>query len=155
MAPRLTVISWRDIPAQVTARDGRRAGRAMLGLRFQVAIDRAATRAGKKHMDDYLAEWRRTDRACGPDLDAEVAAEAARLEARYTNRDLASLVANLGAAPAGTGDPATNGGGSGPRRRGRRLDARPGEATASPAAGEQPAAGPAPGDDPDATREAP
>ena len=161
MAPRLTVISWRDIPAQVTARDGRttrdgrRPSKAMLGLRFQVAIDRAATRAGKKQMDDYLAEWRRTDRACGPDLAAEVAAEVARLEARYTNRDLASLVANLGEAPAGTGDPATDGGGTGPRRRGRPRGARPDQATASPAPGEEPDAGRAPGDDPDATREAP
>jgi hypothetical protein len=147
MAPRLTVISWRDIPAQVTARDGRRAGRAMLGLRFQVAIDRAATRAGKKKMDDYLAEWRRTDRECGPDLDAEVRAEVARLEARYTNRDLAALVAGHGKAPAGSDDPATRGGDAAPRRRGgrQRRTERPEETAASPA----------PGDEPDTTSEAP
>jgi len=155
MAPRLTVISWRDIPAQVTARDGRAAARAMLGLRFQVAIDRAATRAGKKKMDDYLAEWRRTDRACGPDLDAEVAAEVARLEARYTHRDLASLVANLGEAPGGTGDPATDGSGTGPRRRGRQGGGRRGAVGASTETGDEPATGPAAGEDPDATREAP
>lgn len=105
MAPRLTVISWRHIPAQVTAREGRQVAKAMLPLRFQVAIDRAATRAGKKQMDDYLAEWRRTDRPCGPDLEAEVAAEVARLEGLFTKPALAALVANLGEAP----DPPTEG----------------------------------------------
>lgn len=96
MAPRLTVISWRDIPAQIVAKDGRRSAKHVLGLRFQVAIDRAATRAGKKDMDDYLDEWHRADRPCGPDLDAEVAAEAARLEARFTRRHLAAVTAALG-----------------------------------------------------------
>jgi hypothetical protein len=96
MAPRLTVISWRDIPAQIVAKDGRRSAKHVLGQRFQVAIDRAATRAGKKDMDDYLDEWRRTDRTCGQDLAAEVAAEAARIEARFTRQHLAAVVAALG-----------------------------------------------------------
>jgi len=96
MAPRLTVISWRDIPAQIVAKDGRRTAKHVLGLRFQVAIDRAATRAGKKDMDDYLEEWRRADRPCGPDLAAEVAAEAARIEAHFTRQHLAAVVAALG-----------------------------------------------------------
>jgi hypothetical protein len=93
MAPRLTVISWRDIPAQVVARDGRRAAKAVLPLRFQVAVDRAATRTGLKGMDDYLGEWRRTERDCGPDLEAEVAAEVARIEAELNKPRLAALVA--------------------------------------------------------------
>ncbi len=107
MAPRLTVISWRDIPAQIVAKDGRRSAKHVLGLRFQVAIDRAATRAGKKDMDDYLDEWRRADRPCGPDLDAEVTAEAARLEAHFTREHLAVVTAALGLeADAAGGDPA-------------------------------------------------
>ena len=98
----LTLILWRDIPAQVTAREGRRTAKAMLPLRFQMAIDKAATQAGKKDMDEYLAEWRRTERPCGEDLDAEVAAEVARIEADYPRARLAVLTANRGleAAPA-------------------------------------------------------
>ena len=92
----LTLISWRDIPAQVTAREGRRTAKAMLPLRFQMAIDKAATKAGKKDMDEYLAEWRRTERPCGEDLDAEVAAEVARIEADYPRARLAALTANRG-----------------------------------------------------------
>jgi len=98
----LTVISWRDIPSQVIAREGRRTAKAMLGSRFQVAVDRAATRAGRKDMDAYLAEWRRTERPCGSDLDAEVAAEVARIEGRFTKARLDALTAALGIA--GEGD---------------------------------------------------
>jgi hypothetical protein len=97
----LTVISWRDIPAQVIAREGRRTAKAMLGLRFQVAVDRAATRAGRKDMDEYLAEWRRAERPCGTDLDAEVAAEVARIEKTYSKARLAALTASLGIAAEG------------------------------------------------------
>jgi hypothetical protein len=92
----LTRISWRDIPAQVIAKEGRRTAKAVLPLRFQMAIDKAATRAGKKDMDEYLAEWRRTARPCGDDLEAEVAAEVARIEADYPRARLAELTSNRG-----------------------------------------------------------
>ena len=81
--PELTVISWRDIPAQVTATDGTRIARAALDDRFQLAIDEAAMQAGLADSDDYLAEWRRDTRECGDDLEREVADEAARLEAAH------------------------------------------------------------------------
>ncbi len=78
--PTLTIISWRDIPAQVNAGTGRRVVKAMLPQRFQVAVDRAAKRASKGEMSAYLAEWRRVERPCGDDPAGEVAAEVARLE---------------------------------------------------------------------------
>jgi hypothetical protein len=92
----LTVISWRDIPAQVVAKDGRRTAKAMLPMPFQAAVDKAASKAGKKDMDEYLAEWRRNERPCGEDLEAEVAAEVARLEAAYDRHRLAALILNRG-----------------------------------------------------------
>ena len=134
MAPRLTVISWRGIPAQVMARDDRRTAKAMLPLRFQVAIDRAATRAGMGKMDAYLGEWRRSERPCGPDLEAEVAAEVAALESRFTKEVVAALVANLGQPPSGATDPALGGQPEPPRRQGGRA-ARRGEASDSDPAG--------------------
>ena len=97
-AASLTVISWRDIPAQVVAREGRRTAKAMLGPRFQAAVDQAATLAGLTDMDGYIAEWRRTERPCGADLDAEVAAEAARIEEVFPRERLAALTASLGIA---------------------------------------------------------
>ena len=106
--PTLTVIRWRDIPAQVTARDGERTERWELHRRFQVAIDRAAVVAGLETYDRYVAEWRSDARPCGPDLAAEMAAEVDRLEAAYARDRLTALVDNggLAVAPAQEPDPA-------------------------------------------------
>ncbi len=103
--PTLTVISWRAIPSQVVAGAGRRKAKAMLPMRFQAAIDKAATTAGKKDMDQYLAEWRRAERPCGEDLDAEVAAEVARLEAAFPRDRLTALVASRGEEAASSNNP--------------------------------------------------
>jgi hypothetical protein len=108
----LIVISWRDIPAQVIVKRGREAAKVPLSHRFQEAVDRAAMRAGKGSSDAYLADWARSSpRPCGDDLRAEASAEAARLEARFTDEDLERLIrakgvdesraaADSGAAPA-------------------------------------------------------
>ena len=89
----LIIISWRDIPAQVIVKRGRETAKVQLSQRFQEAVDRAAMRAGKGSSDAYLADWKRSDpRACGEDLQAEVAAEAAKIEARYTDEDLERLI---------------------------------------------------------------
>jgi hypothetical protein len=94
----LSVIWWRDIPAQVVAKEGRLSTKHILPGRFQEAIDRAAVRAGLAGTDDYLAEWRRESRACGDDLEAEVAAEVALLESAYPAARLKSLAAAGGLA---------------------------------------------------------
>jgi hypothetical protein len=79
----LTVIRWRDIPAQVIAASGRTKARMQLPDRFQEAIDVAATKEGLIGTDEYLAEWRRDTRACGDDLDAEARDEAERLDRAF------------------------------------------------------------------------
>jgi hypothetical protein len=94
----MTVIWWRDIPAQVVARDGRRASKTVLHPRFQVAIDQAASRAGKRAYGDYIAEWRKAAQACGDDLEAEVAREVVRLETEYDKHRLAELIQSGGVA---------------------------------------------------------
>ena len=97
----LIVISWRDIPAQVIVKRAREAAKVQLSHRFQEAIDRAAMRAGKGSSDAYLADWQRSaPRPCGDDLNAEAAAEAARLEARYSDEDLERLIRSKGLDPA-------------------------------------------------------
>jgi len=116
MGATLTVIWWRDIPAQVVARDRREAHKAVLHPRFQVAIDRAAVKAGLKAFDVYIEQWRRVGRPCGDDLEAEATAEAARLEAAYPRDVLARLVAAGGA----TGDGASPAGGTSPSADGTR-----------------------------------
>ena len=97
----LTIVYWRDIPAQVIVKRGRQAAKRQLDVRFEKAIDRAAMRAGLRDSDAYLGEWRRADPvSVGEDLEAEAAAAAARLEAEYDDARLTALVASGGQAPA-------------------------------------------------------
>ena len=92
----LTVIRWRDIPAQVTATDGAATARRELPERFQKAIDAAAMKAGLIESDAYLEGWRRETRPCGEELEAEVEAEAERLEAAYDRDALLRLTRSGG-----------------------------------------------------------
>lgn len=95
----LITIKWRDIPAQVTARDGRRKVSIQLSDRFQIAIDRAAVRAGKKTTDDYLEEWHREVAECGDDLSSEAEAAAERIEKEFSDPVLREYVKNGGLRP--------------------------------------------------------
>jgi hypothetical protein len=95
----LTIVYWRDIPAQVIAKAGRTAAKRELSKRFIEAIDMAAMRSGASETDAYLADWRRADTVpCGDDLEAEADAAAARLEAEYDTERVKALVANGGRA---------------------------------------------------------
>ena len=84
MSAELTVIRWRDIPAQVVAKRGRESARRELSPRFQVAIDRAAMYAGLFGTDEYLNEWVRDSRPCSDDLEQEADQEARRLESEFS-----------------------------------------------------------------------
>ena len=90
---KLTIVYWRDIPAQVIAKEKRNAAKRVLSERFEKAIDRAAMRSGARDTDAYLAEWRRGEPTpCGDDLDAEADAVAARIEGDYDDDRLAGLI---------------------------------------------------------------
>ena len=87
-----SIISWRNIPAQIIVRTGRSAAKRELPLRFQEAIDRAAMAFGAKDSDAYLAEWKRSaPQECGEDLEAEADRLAAELEAAYSSTRLHAL----------------------------------------------------------------
>jgi hypothetical protein len=96
MSATLSIIYWRDIPAQVVAKQGRETHRIQLDSRFQLAIDRVAMETGLIGSDDYLAEWRRASQPCSGDAAAEVAAIARSLEAAFPPHVLAQYVANGG-----------------------------------------------------------
>ena len=53
------IVYWRDIPAQVIVKAGRKRATVELPERFIKAIDRTAMKMGAKDSDAYLAEWRR------------------------------------------------------------------------------------------------
>jgi CRISPR/Cas system CSM-associated protein Csm3 (group 7 of RAMP superfamily) len=97
---KMTVVYWRDIPAQVIVKAGREAAKRQLDERFEKAIDRAAMRAKLRDSDSYLAEWRRAEPVdCGDDLENEVSLAAQKLEAAYDKERLESLVENGGLEP--------------------------------------------------------
>lgn len=90
----LTVVYWRDIPAQVIAKAGRQTAKRQLAERFQKAIDRAAMRSKAAGSDAYLEAWRRgAPVPCGNDLDAEAATAAERIDADYDDDRLSRLIA--------------------------------------------------------------
>lgn len=97
--PDVTVVFWRDIPAQVIVGKGRRGAKAQLPERFEQAIDRAAMKSGAAETDDYLAEWRKAAPYPVEGEPADVAAqEAARLDAEYDQERIKTLIANDGRA---------------------------------------------------------
>jgi hypothetical protein len=100
--PQLTVIFWRDIPAQVKARAGGVRASARLPDRFMTSVDAAATKAGKTSDDDYIGEWREESRACGQDLQMEVDREADNIAETYPSDVIKTYIRNGGWAPTGS-----------------------------------------------------
>ncbi len=89
----LTIIYWRDIPAQVIAKRGRQSAKRELPPRFAEAIDMAAMRSGARDDQSYLDEWRRSDpQPCDDDLDGAADSAVSRLDAEYDRERLVRLV---------------------------------------------------------------
>ena len=97
--PDVTIVYWRDIPAQVIVGKGRRGAKKPLPERFEQAIDRAAMKVGAHDTDAYLAEWRKAAPYPVEGDPNEIAeAEAARLDAEYDTDRIKALIANDGRA---------------------------------------------------------
>ncbi len=90
---KMICIYWRDIPAQLVVRAGRKTSvKKELPPRFAKAIDRAAMRAGRGSSDAYLEDWRREDEEVSGDLQALVDERAAALESEFDDEFLEALV---------------------------------------------------------------
>ena len=90
---KLICIYWRDIPAQVVGRAGRKSGfKKELAPRFAQAIDRAAMRAGRGSSDAYLEDWRRVTEEVDGDLEALVAERVTSLENEFDDEWLEAVV---------------------------------------------------------------
>jgi hypothetical protein len=91
--PEVTIVYWRDIPAQVIVGKGRRGSKKQLSERFEQAIDRCAMKIGARDTDSYLAEWRKAEPyEVEGEPDAIAESEAARLEAEYDMARLKALI---------------------------------------------------------------
>ncbi len=86
--PEVTVVYWRDIPAQVIVGKGRRGSKIQLSERFEQAIDRAAMKLAEWHKaEPYLIEG---------DPDTVARSEAERIESEYSQEKLKYLIENEG-----------------------------------------------------------
>ena len=95
--PEVTIVYWRDIPAQVIVGTGRRAERLPMPERFETAIDHCAMRVGARESDAYLGEWRKGEPyVVDGDAEEVVSGEAARLEAEFSPEAIKALIENDG-----------------------------------------------------------
>lgn len=89
----LTVVYWRDIPAQVIVKKGRKTAKRELPQRFTEAIDMCAMRVGARDTDAYLAEWRRGEPvSVGEDLEAEADRALHAIEHDFPDERLKAVV---------------------------------------------------------------
>ncbi len=91
--PEVTIVYWRDIPAQIIVGKGRTGSKFKLTERFEQAIDRCAMKIGAKDADAYLAEWRKAPPYTVEGDPAQIAAaEAGRIETDYDTDRLKTLI---------------------------------------------------------------
>ena len=91
--PLVTIVYWRDIPAQVIVGKGRSAAKVQLPERFEQAIDRCAMKIGARDGDAYMAEWRKAAPVeVAGDADQVAKSTAARLEAAYDTDRIRALI---------------------------------------------------------------
>ena len=97
---KLTVVYWRDIPAQIIVKAGRKAAKRELSLRFTEAIDMCAMKTGAADSEEYLADWRRAEPIeVSSDLELEAENAMQEIETKYTKDVLVKLVNQGGKQP--------------------------------------------------------
>ncbi|MEP1931004.1 MAG: virulence factor [Roseibium sp.] len=94
------IVYWRDIPAQIMVKKGRKSARRELPPIFMEAIDACAMRIGAKDSEAYLAEWRRADPVdVSDDLETEAENALSELMSAYPKDRIKDLLANGGMEP--------------------------------------------------------
>ncbi len=93
----VTIVYWRDMPAQVIVGRGRRGVKLPLPERFEQAIDRAAMKSGAAESDDYMDGFRKAAPIPVEGSDQEAAAATvAKIDAEYDLERIKVLISNDG-----------------------------------------------------------
>ena len=92
----LTIVFWRDIPAQVLIGSGRQALKVKLSERFEKAIDRCAMKVGASDSEAYLQDWQKKIVPLQSTDPNAIEIEAQRLEKAYSTERLKTLILNNG-----------------------------------------------------------
>ena len=96
---KMITIHWRDIPSHVIYKLGREKYKKQLNPKFEIAIDRAAMRAGKGSSDAYMSEWRRETVAMQGDPQELVDNLVNELENQFTDEVLEKTIKAKGIKP--------------------------------------------------------
>ncbi len=96
----ITILSWRDIPAQIIVGKGRKALKLPLSEKFEKAIDKCAMKNNLKDSDSYLNEWKKSVFEHS-DVTDEIAAkkESLRLEEKFDTETIKAYIDNDGWEP--------------------------------------------------------
>ena len=92
----LTIVFWRDIPAQLLIGSGRKAIKLKLSEKFEKAIDRCAMKVGAKDSQSYLDDWQKKTVPLDPAYTNSIELEAEKMERYYTAGKLKALILNDG-----------------------------------------------------------
>ena len=92
----LTIVFWRDIPAQLLIGSGRKAIKLKLSEKFEKAIDRCAMKVGAKDSQSYLDDWQKKTVPLDPTNTNSIELEAEKMERYYTTEKLKALILNDG-----------------------------------------------------------
>ena len=92
----LTIVYWRDIPAQLMIGSGRHAIKLKLSEKYEQAIDRCAMKVGSTDSDSYLKDWRKESTPLSNQSKQALEEEAFKLELEYSDKKLKELIANNG-----------------------------------------------------------
>ena len=96
MADRI-IVYWRDIPAQIIVKKGRKAAKRELSLRFTEAIDMCAMKTGLAESDEYLSQWRKGEPIkVSDDLENEADKALEQIEIDFNKEKLVTLVNSEG-----------------------------------------------------------
>ena len=95
----MITIYWRDIHSHVIYKLGREKYKKQLNPKFEIAIDRAAMRAGKGSSDAYMSEWRRETVAMQGDPQELVDNLVNELENQFTDEVLEKTIKAKGIKP--------------------------------------------------------
>ena len=81
------ILYWKDIPAQIRVFKGRRPVSQPMPARFQTEIDRIAMKTGLTGTDDYLDQWKWTEKRERPGEPEDILnALVEELEAEHDNK---------------------------------------------------------------------
>ena len=92
----LTIVFWRDIPAQLIIGSGRNAIKLQLSDKFEKAIDRCAMKVGARDSESYLQDWQKKTVPMQSTGTNAINLEAEKLEKYYTTEKLKTLIIKNG-----------------------------------------------------------